>query len=213
MPPTVGSVTLHRQAFSTLKASPCAGSLRRAQSPADRPSRCSAPSREPAGRHPARLPDDRHQVRRKHLLGSTTQPLPLDIHRHGTSVKGSGPVCAAAIERHRPHLVPDRLRSVRPHRLGRVSVRGCRRAGGSQPPNLPVRRRGRDEPKPPPHRSTTRRCSPGEPSSTTPERHAPRRCDDVPVGFLRGEWLSCSRRSRPVATTVRAAGRPWRSPR
>ena len=62
---------LHQQAFSRAqRVTGRAGLLRRAAGPEDRSSRRAAAAREPARRHPARLPQDRHQVRRKHRLAT-----------------------------------------------------------------------------------------------------------------------------------------------
>ena len=63
------SDALHQQAYSALRASPSArGLLRRTQGQKHRSPRCPAAAGEPARRHPPRLPQNRHQVRRTHRL-------------------------------------------------------------------------------------------------------------------------------------------------
>ena len=82
---------LHQQAFSALSASPGARAYYDAHpGPEDRSPRRPAAAREPTRRHPARLPQDRHQIRRKHRLATPQTSPPLDTNRHGMSVKSSG---------------------------------------------------------------------------------------------------------------------------
>ena len=60
---------LGRQAFSALTASPGGpGLLRPAHRPRQGPQRRPAPARQPTRRHPPRLPQDQHPLRRNHRL-------------------------------------------------------------------------------------------------------------------------------------------------
>ena len=87
---------LHQQAFSAIGASPGARRLlRRAQGKENRSPRGPAAAREPARRHPARLPQNRHQIRRNHRLAAENQ------HRRLTRISmgclpGSGTSAAPA---------------------------------------------------------------------------------------------------------------------
>src|SRR4051812_11996568 len=66
---------LHQQAFCALRASPGARAYYdRLRRPRRRTTRRPAPARQPPGWHPARLPEDRHPLRRGHRLGTPRQP-------------------------------------------------------------------------------------------------------------------------------------------
>ncbi len=77
------------QAFTALRASPGArGPLRQATRPRPGPPRGTAPTRQPPRRHPARLPQDRHHLRRDHRLAPPDQRSTtccLTSQRHGMS--------------------------------------------------------------------------------------------------------------------------------
>ena len=65
---------LHQQAFSALRASPGARAYYdQHPRPRRRASRRPAPAQQPPGRHPARLPEDPHPLRRDHRLGTPRQ--------------------------------------------------------------------------------------------------------------------------------------------
>ncbi len=77
---------LHQQAFAALNASPGARAYYDALRARKIGHHAALPStREPARRHPARQPENRHKIRREHRLARPNQPLPLDTKRHGMS--------------------------------------------------------------------------------------------------------------------------------
>ena len=72
-------------AFSSLNASPGARVLRRAARQRTRTQRRTPATGEPAGRHPARMPEDPHPLRRGHRLGPPGKPP--SIFRRGLTFK------------------------------------------------------------------------------------------------------------------------------
>jgi transposase len=66
--------------------------LRHPAGPRHRPPRRAAPARQPAGRHPPRLPEDRHDLQRADRLGPPPHPPParrsLTLSPHGMSDPG-----------------------------------------------------------------------------------------------------------------------------